>query len=56
MDVEKIYIFPISKNLHIHANPSPDVSLIAQWLVMAANGELIASKCFEKENVGKYSL
>ena len=50
------YTSPISKNLHIHANPSSDVSLIVQWLVMVTNEGLIASKCFEKENLGKYSL
>ena len=47
-----------SKSLHIHFNPSQNVSLILllNGLVMVTNKGSIACKCFEKENIRVYSL
>ena len=48
----------ISKNLHIHANPSPNVSpiLLFSGLMMVTNEFFIACKCFKKGSLGEYSL
>ena len=47
-----------SKSLHIHFNPSQNVStvLLLNGLVMVTNEETIACKCFKKGNVRGYSL
>ena len=48
----------ISKSLHFHANPSPNVSpvLLLNGLVMVANEGSIACKCLKKGNLREYSL
>ena len=48
----------ISKSLHFHADPSPNVSsiLLFNGLVMVTNEGSIACKHSKKRNVGDYSL
>ena len=47
-----------SKSLHIHFNPSQNVSpfLLLNGLVMVTNEASIACKCFKEGNVRGYSL
>ena len=47
-----------SKSLHIHFNPSQNVSpfLLLNGLVMVTNEGSIACKCFKEGNVRGYSL
>ena len=46
------------ERFNIHANPSQDVSpiLLLDGLVMITNEALIASRCFEEGNLGRYLL
>ena len=46
------------KSLHIHFNPSQNVStiLLPNGLVMDTNGGSIACRCFKKGSIRGYSL
>ena len=48
----------ISKSLHFHTNPSPNVSpvFLLDDLVMVTNEGSIACKRFKKRNIAEYSL